>query len=133
MQLSNPNTPRLATRVDNDSELAQLLTFVHLLLPGAIKFYYGDEIGMVDLNATALKNGEQPQHGGMQWDNTANSGFSALMNATSSVNDDDTNFDVRLKPVLREELFIRLTHNLSGSIRTNAVRIEDVSKVGNAA
>uniref|UniRef100_A0A0N4UR44 alpha-glucosidase n=1 Tax=Dracunculus medinensis TaxID=318479 RepID=A0A0N4UR44_DRAME len=70
-EFGNPYISRLASRIKSRNQ-AELLTMIHLLLPGTNNFYYGEEIGMTNLpdNFVAV------QRGAMQWDNTKNAGFS---------------------------------------------------------
>ncbi|CAJ0937452.1 unnamed protein product, partial [Mesorhabditis belari] len=64
-QFSNANSRRLASRFDADT--ANLLTFTQLTLPGAISVYYGQEIGLE--NVEGRKDG---QRGLMQWKEKGN-------------------------------------------------------------
>uniref|UniRef100_A0A0R3RS05 Aamy domain-containing protein n=1 Tax=Elaeophora elaphi TaxID=1147741 RepID=A0A0R3RS05_9BILA len=72
-ELGNPQLSRIASRVKSQQQ-AEMLTMLQLLLPGTISIYYGDEIGMVDLPTEKLV---PVQRGAMQWDDSANAGFSS--------------------------------------------------------
>uniref|UniRef100_A0A914VE08 alpha-glucosidase n=1 Tax=Plectus sambesii TaxID=2011161 RepID=A0A914VE08_9BILA len=88
-ELGKPSASRLATRV-NDRATAELLTFVQLLLPGAVNVYYGDEIGMMDSKTSGVA---AAQRGMMQWDRTAHTGASSTQNATADAAGDDSEFN----------------------------------------
>ncbi|MFH4973309.1 hypothetical protein AB6A40_000018 [Gnathostoma spinigerum] len=55
-----------------DKAAGNLLTFVQLALPGALEFYYGQEIGLSDTDS-AVGN----TTGVMQWNDEANAGFTS--------------------------------------------------------
>jgi len=76
MELGTPTETRLATRVGS-VEMGNLLTFIQLVLPGAVKFYYGDELGMSDVPNDAF-----PNRGTMQWSDGEHGGFSSTENST---------------------------------------------------
>jgi maltose alpha-D-glucosyltransferase/alpha-amylase len=65
---------RLAPLLDNDSEKIMLANRILFSLPGAPIIYYGDEIGMGDNIWLPDRNGVRTP---MQWDDSANAGFSA--------------------------------------------------------
>lgn len=85
--LSNHDRQRVATRVgEAQARIAMLLL---LTLRGTPTLYYGDEIGMHDVNVPPNRvsdpfeklepgkgNGRDPQRTPMQWDKTKNAGFS---------------------------------------------------------
>ncbi|MFH4980202.1 hypothetical protein AB6A40_006911 [Gnathostoma spinigerum] len=83
-EFGNPFISRLASRVRSRVQ-SELLTMVQLLLPWTNSFYYGEEIGMMDLdNETSIP----PQQGAMQWDDSKNGGFSAAANPQIPTNPD---------------------------------------------
>ncbi|KHJ86687.1 hypothetical protein OESDEN_13555 [Oesophagostomum dentatum] len=63
---------------------------LQLLLPGTNNFYYGDELGMKNLPNDSMV---PPQRGAMQWDDTANSGFTSAANSKVPVNSDYNNIN----------------------------------------
>jgi maltose alpha-D-glucosyltransferase/alpha-amylase len=65
---------RLAPLLDNDIEKIMLANRILFSLPGAPIIYYGDEIGMGDNIWLPDRNGVRTP---MQWDDSANAGFSA--------------------------------------------------------
>ncbi|KAJ1352761.1 Alpha amylase, catalytic domain [Parelaphostrongylus tenuis] len=71
-EFGNPWLSRVASRVESRAQ-AELLLMVQLILPGTNNFYYGDEIGMKDLQDSAIV---PAQRGAMQWDDTPSAGFS---------------------------------------------------------
>ncbi|KJH50546.1 alpha amylase, catalytic domain protein [Dictyocaulus viviparus] len=72
-EFGNPWVSRLASRVESRAH-AELLLMLQLLLPGTNNFYYGDELGMKDLQNSSIV----PAHrGAMQWDDTFSAGFSS--------------------------------------------------------
>lgn len=93
---------------------------LQLFLPGTITIYYGDEIGMVDLPNEKLVSDpvvffcrifqglskvfaslQVPvQRGAMQWDDSANAGFSSANPPSIPVHPDfaDNNWDVSFFP-----------------------------------
>lgn len=85
--LSNHDRPRIAARVgENQARVAQMLL---LTLRGSPTLYYGDELGIADVEIPAdrirdpwalrepgLKVGRDPERTPMQWDTSAFAGFS---------------------------------------------------------
>lgn len=74
----NHDMPRLAWKLNGD-ELKAAFAFI-LSMPGAPFIYYGDEIGMRYLEGINSVEGGYERTGSrspMQWDKTANAGFSA--------------------------------------------------------
>ncbi len=65
---------RLAPLVENDRRRIELLNSLLLSMPGTPVLYYGDEIGMGDNFWLQDRDGVRTP---MQWDDTANGGFSA--------------------------------------------------------
>lgn len=63
---------RLAPLLDNDRRKIELAFSLLLTLPGAPVIYYGDEIGMGDNLDLSDRNGVRTP---MQWDSSANAGF----------------------------------------------------------
>jgi maltose alpha-D-glucosyltransferase/alpha-amylase len=66
---------RLAPLLDNDPDKIMLAHHVLFSLPGAPVLYYGDEIGMGDNIDLPDRDGVRTP---MQWDDSANAGFSAV-------------------------------------------------------
>jgi len=64
---------RLATLVDNDRRVVELLHFLLFSLPGSPVLYYGDEIGMGDNVYLGDRDGVRTP---MQWTPDRNGGFS---------------------------------------------------------
>ncbi|EJD76479.1 CBR-ATG-2 protein [Loa loa] len=83
-EFGNPHLSRIASRVKSQQQ-AELLTMLQLLLPGTSSIYYGDEIGMMDLPTEKLV---PVQRGAMQWDDSANAGFSNAISASIMVHPD---------------------------------------------
>ena len=75
--LGSHDIPRLATRYGADQ--ARLVAMLLLTLRGTPILYYGDEIGMqnVDIPADRVRDrfGRDPERTPMQWDNSVNAGF----------------------------------------------------------
>ncbi|MBS9478915.1 alpha-amylase family glycosyl hydrolase [Ancylobacter radicis] len=84
--LGNHDRPRIASRIG--SERARLAAMLLLSLRGTPTMYYGDEIGMENVpiptdqaqdpwekNEPGLGVGRDPERTPMQWDGTANAGF----------------------------------------------------------
>lgn len=65
-KIGNFDSPRAASRFG--SKLLDAMTMAIMMLQGSTITYYGDEIGMVDSQATAYPTP-------MQWDDTSNAGF----------------------------------------------------------
>ncbi|CAJ0951585.1 unnamed protein product, partial [Mesorhabditis belari] len=86
-ELSNGFVSRLSARAGSRSH-AELLILLQLMLPGTNSFYYGEEIGMRDLqNDTRV----MVQRGAMQWDSSLNAGFSTSQNSKIPVHPDFVN------------------------------------------
>jgi len=83
-ELGNPFLNRVATRAKSRNH-AELMTMMQLLLPGTNLLYYGEEIGMQNLD-----NETQPfpQRGAMLWDDTANAGFSKVDKPQAAISGD---------------------------------------------
>ncbi|HTZ57273.1 MAG TPA: alpha-amylase family glycosyl hydrolase [Acidobacteriaceae bacterium] len=84
--IGNHDQPRIATRVGRDQ--ARIAAMLLLTLRGTPTMYYGDEVGMTDVpiprgevQDSAEKNqpgkglGRDPERTPMQWDDSANAGF----------------------------------------------------------
>jgi alpha-glucosidase len=84
--LGNHDQHRIASRIGTDQ--ARIAAMLLLTLRGTPTMYYGDEIGMTDgaipheavqdpweINEPGLGLGRDPQRTPMQWDATANAGF----------------------------------------------------------
>lgn len=67
-------------------EKGELMLMLLLVLPGSINTYYGDEIGMMDSNATVkgLPTDPKVYRAAMQWNGEKNGGFSDV-NVNESV------------------------------------------------
>jgi alpha-glucosidase len=89
--LGNHDRPRLASRYGEDR--ADSMAIMEMLLPGIAVVYYGEEIGMTDNRNISWKDTQDPQacntnetvyqqhtrdpvRTPMQWDSSANAGFS---------------------------------------------------------
>ncbi|HEY5695761.1 MAG TPA: alpha-amylase family glycosyl hydrolase [Candidatus Saccharimonadales bacterium] len=83
----NHDQPRLATRVGEEG--AKLIAMLQLTLPGIPVIYYGDELGMhnVQIPPQAVRDpfehnvpglGRDPERTPMQWSDQANGGFSTI-------------------------------------------------------
>ncbi|XP_076117648.1 salivary alpha-glucosidase-like [Mytilus galloprovincialis] len=87
--MGNHDNHRVASRMGLD--MIDVMNMLLLTLPGTPTCYYGDEIGMVDVNYTFAeskdpaglnfgkdfwKYSRDPERSPMQWDNTLNAGFS---------------------------------------------------------
>ncbi|KAL3994876.1 Alpha amylase catalytic domain family protein [Acanthocheilonema viteae] len=83
-EFGNPKLSRIASRVKSQQQ-AEMLTMLQLFLPGTISIYYGDEIGMMDLPNEKLV---PVQRGAMQWDDSANAGFSSANPSSIPVHPD---------------------------------------------
>jgi glycosidase len=57
---------------DSSAQISSLSTAIQLFLPGAVKIYYGEELGL-----PSVSQGIGPQYGQMQWEETEK-GFSKL-------------------------------------------------------
>jgi alpha-glucosidase len=86
--LGNHDNPRIASRIG--SAQARVAAILLLTLRGTPTLYYGDEIGMQDVpiaphqvqdpfekNVPGMGLGRDPERTPMQWDATANAGFTA--------------------------------------------------------
>jgi len=84
--LGNHDSPRLATRVG--SEMAKVIALVQMTLPGIPVVYYGEEIGMTNVDVPPEKTqdrfeqqvpgkglGRDPSRTPMQWHDGHNAGF----------------------------------------------------------
>ena len=65
--------PRVGTRLGHD--LVDVMNMVAMLLPGSPITYSGEEIGMVD--GATVGDDLDPSRSPMQWDASANAGFSS--------------------------------------------------------
>ncbi len=87
--LGNHDNPRLATRVG--PKAARTAALMQLTLPGTAFVYYGDEIGMLDVNipesrvqdpfekrVPGLGLGRDPERTPMQWSSAPRAGFSRV-------------------------------------------------------
>ncbi|KAK5965114.1 Neutral and basic amino acid transport protein rBAT [Trichostrongylus colubriformis] len=81
-EFGNAWVSRLASRVDSRAH-SELLFMTQLILPGTNSFYYGDELGMKDLQNDSVV---PRQRGAMQWDDSKYAGFST--NSKIPVNSD---------------------------------------------
>uniref|UniRef100_A0A0N5C2H6 alpha-glucosidase n=1 Tax=Strongyloides papillosus TaxID=174720 RepID=A0A0N5C2H6_STREA len=79
-EFGNPSTTRLSTRVTSRLN-SEILIMIQMMLPGSNMFYYGDIIGIKNLNED-IKYKNISQKSAMQWDDTTNGGFTQ---ATSSI------------------------------------------------
>ncbi|KAK6737724.1 hypothetical protein RB195_020058 [Necator americanus] len=86
-EFGNQYVSRVASRVESRAH-AELLLMLQLILPGTNNFYYGDELGMKNLPDDSVV---PVQRGAMQWDDTANAGFSS--NSKVPVNSDYKNIN----------------------------------------
>lgn len=57
---------------DSSAQVSSLSTAIQLFLPGAVKIYYGEELGL-----PSASQGIGPQYGQMQWEESEK-GFSEL-------------------------------------------------------
>ena len=77
--VGNHDLPRI--NIDRDAKDLEIITAMLMTFPGPPFFYYGDEIGMRHLPDTPNKEGAYTPRVGartpMQWDDSANAGFSA--------------------------------------------------------
>ena len=73
MQLNLGIRRRLAPLLDNDTRRIELAHSILFTLPGTPIIYYGDELGMGDNLELPDRNGLRTP---MQWDDSANAGFS---------------------------------------------------------
>lgn len=73
-----------------------------MLLPGTPIIYYGDELGMTDLQATT----EHVTTGLMQWENSTNAGWNCTNDCYNGVNSDFStiNVAVRFQKILNSDL-----------------------------
>jgi len=73
---------RLAPLLDNDRRKIELMFSLLFTLPGSPVIYYGDEIGMGDNILLPDRNGVRTP---MQWDDSANAGFSTAQTLPAPV------------------------------------------------
>ena len=50
LQIGDMDTSRVSSRFNRDVEMINVLAMLHLMLPGTAFTYYGEEIGMHDLD-----------------------------------------------------------------------------------
>lgn len=86
MSISNHDQPRIASRFSQAQ--ARLMAMMQLTMPGLPFVYYGDEIGMENVelssdevrdqfdSSTGVFGGRDPERTPMQWDDTLYAGFS---------------------------------------------------------
>ncbi|KAM8851592.1 amino acid transporter heavy chain SLC3A1 [Synchiropus picturatus] len=89
--VGNHDRPRIATSVGQT--YVPVLNMLLLTLPGTPTTYYGEEIGMENINITAshvqdpfgkynISNSRDPQRSPMQWSGEVNAGFNTQTNLT---------------------------------------------------
>jgi alpha-amylase len=71
--LTNHDMVRIASLVDNDTQKLSLAAVALLTLPGSPVIYYGEEIGLA--NKTPLSKDDLDKRAPMQWDSSAQFGF----------------------------------------------------------
>ncbi|KAG8584231.1 hypothetical protein GDO81_008745 [Engystomops pustulosus] len=92
--VGSPSNPRIASRVGED--YVNVINMLLLTLPGTPTTYYGEELGMQDNptanNATDTSGehnpAEYPEKTPMQWDTSANAGFSEANKTWLPLNQD---------------------------------------------
>jgi len=72
--LTNHDQDRVISQVRNSVDAAKLAAYVYLTLPGVPFIYYGEEIGMMGKRTRPDTDAERRTP--MQWDDSANGGFS---------------------------------------------------------
>lgn len=110
--LGNHDNHRLMDRTGNDTKFCSTIYATLNLLPGTPVIYNGDELAMRDLwipydkckDPMCIKNpdkfwmtGRDPERTPMQWDATANSGFSKANSTWLPVNPDYISLNVKLQ------------------------------------
>jgi alpha-glucosidase len=126
--LGNHDNPRIATRVG--IEQARVAAMLLLTLRGTPTMYYGDELGMQDVpippervqdpferNVPGIGVGRDPCRTPMQWDASANAGFSTAepwlpiaANYTEVNVETETNDPVSILSLYRKLLRLRKEH-----------------------
>ena len=143
--LGNHDQSRLATRLG--SAQARVAAMLLLTLRGTPTLYYGDELGMADgaipadqvqdpaeKNQPGIGMGRDPERTPMQWDDTANAGFSPAEPwlpvepgfAQSSVSAEDTDPGSMLS-LYRTLLALRRTHPALNIGSISEVRPDDIA------
>ena len=98
--LGGDDRSRVATRLGH--ELVDVMNVVTMLLPGSPITYSGEEIGMVD--GATVGDDRDPSRNPMQWDASANAGFSSAK-PWLPVNGDYEKVKYFLCYVIRERVF----------------------------
>ncbi|XP_076830310.1 amino acid transporter heavy chain SLC3A1 [Brachyhypopomus gauderio] len=87
--VGNHDKPRMSSRAGR--EYVRAINMLLLTLPGTPTTYYGEEIGMENVNVSVIqdpfgkfdpKNSRDPQRTPMQWSSGLNAGFSESVNGT---------------------------------------------------
>lgn len=107
--LGNHDRHRIITRLGKEKSLS--LTLLSFVLPGATFIYYGDEIGMEDIEVINNKEldpwgkqvpgmslGRDGERGVMQWDNNEYAGFSSIkpwIGLPKNQNEINVNFELK--------------------------------------
>ncbi|XP_046720973.1 neutral and basic amino acid transport protein rBAT [Silurus meridionalis] len=87
--VGNHDKPRMSSRAGQ--EYVRVVNMLLLTLPGTPTTYYGEEIGMENVNVSVIQdpfgkfnpnNSRDPQRTPMQWNNGLNAGFSDSKNGT---------------------------------------------------
>uniref|UniRef100_A0A9J8AWW6 Amino acid transporter heavy chain SLC3A1 n=1 Tax=Cyprinus carpio carpio TaxID=630221 RepID=A0A9J8AWW6_CYPCA len=83
--VGNHDKPRIGSSAG--TEYIRAINMLLLTLPGTPTTYYGEEIGMVNVNVSVIQdpfghNSRDPQRTPMQWDDKLNAGFSDSENGT---------------------------------------------------
>lgn len=74
--MGNHDNPRMATKIQTAPEFAKSMAVMLLTLPGTQTLYYGDEIGMIDVDVTTIVVDDRDRcRAPMQWDNSEWAGF----------------------------------------------------------
>jgi len=91
-EIGNPYKDRVATRLGGDLHRAELLQMLLFMLEGSVNTYYGDELGIRNVEVGKITNTQNPEffvmRSPMQWDETDNAGFSSSKAIDIPVNDD---------------------------------------------